>query len=116
MPTETRWTTAVAIVMPSRTGHTLKRVAKVIAMSWDLSPSSATKMTPKATRVLTRTASTGPAGGPLSRCGGDGRPGGGGAFLLRGGRKRALAPPLLRGQDFPPACRKQAARPDVRRE
>src|SRR4051812_2187518 len=59
MPTDTRCTIAVARVMLTRTGHTLKRVAKVNAMSWDLSPSSATKMTPKALRVLTRTASTG---------------------------------------------------------
>ena len=59
MPTDTRCTTAVAMVMPRSTGQTLKRVAKVSAMSWDLSPSSATKMTPKATSVLTRTASTG---------------------------------------------------------
>src|SRR4051794_10511255 len=44
--------------MPQMTGHTLKRVAKVRAMSCDLSPSSATKMTPKAMRVLRRTAST----------------------------------------------------------
>jgi hypothetical protein len=60
MATEARWTIAVAIVMPRRTGHTLKRVAKVRAMSWDLSPSSATKMTPKETSVLTKTASTEP--------------------------------------------------------
>ena len=59
MATDTRWTTAVAIVMPMSTGHTLKRVAKVSAMSWDLSPSSATKMTPKETSVLMNTASTG---------------------------------------------------------
>src|SRR3954452_23995619 len=58
MPTETRWTTAVAIVMPRRTVHTRYRVAKVSAMSCDLSPSSATKMTPKESRVLYRTAST----------------------------------------------------------
>src|SRR4051794_16520179 len=45
--------------MPTSTGHTLKRVAKVNAMSWDLSPSSATKMTPNARSVLARTASTG---------------------------------------------------------
>src|SRR3954454_18803450 len=74
MATDTRCTIAVAAVMPSSTGHTLKRVAKVRAMSWDLSPSSATKMTPKATRVLVRTASTGallvrpgPRRGPRSR-------------------------------------------------
>ncbi len=59
MPTDTRCTIAVATVMPMSTGHTLKRVAKVRAMSWDLSPSSATKMTPKETSVLMSTASTG---------------------------------------------------------
>src|SRR3954468_7263971 len=71
MPTEERGTTAVAVVMPRRTGHTRKRVAKVRAMSWDLSPSSATKMTPKARRVLTRTASTvrdGPLRSGRARC------------------------------------------------
>src|SRR3954468_17010831 len=62
MPTDTRWTIAVAIVMPSRTGQTLNRVAKVSAMSWDLSPSSGTKMTPNETTVLMKTASTGDAG------------------------------------------------------
>ena len=67
MPTDARCTTAVAIVMPMSTGHTLKRVAKVRAMSWDLSPSSATKMTPKETSVLMRTASTD--GWGLSRSG-----------------------------------------------
>src|SRR3954454_14946169 len=67
MPTDTRCTIAVAAVMPMITGHTLKRAAKVIAMSWDLSPSSATKMTPNETSVLMKTASTGRLG--LSRSG-----------------------------------------------
>src|SRR3954453_16545381 len=47
MPTETRCTNAVAAVMPISTGTGLKRVAKVSAISCDLSPSSATKMTAK---------------------------------------------------------------------
>src|SRR3954453_5793334 len=64
MATDTRWTIAVAIVMPMRTGQTLNRVAKVSAMSWDLSPSSATKMTPKETTGLMRTASAA-RGGPF---------------------------------------------------
>src|SRR3712207_1555022 len=40
--------------MPIRTGQGLKRVANVSAISWDLSPSSATKMTAKLTAVATR--------------------------------------------------------------
>src|SRR4051812_13980261 len=85
--------------MPMRTGHTLKRVAKVNAMSWDLSPSSATKMTPNARSVLARTASTGRFG-PL--------------WSDRGERKpstrhiAAWIEGLARLED-------QAARPDVRR-
>ena len=38
------------MVMPMRIGSGLYRVAKASAMSWDLSPSSATKITPKLTR------------------------------------------------------------------
>ena len=49
MATDARCTTAVATVMPISTGIGLNRVAKVSAISWDLSPSSATKMTPKLT-------------------------------------------------------------------
>jgi hypothetical protein len=45
--TENPCTTAVAKVMPINTARSGKRVAKVRAMSWLLSPSSATKMTPK---------------------------------------------------------------------
>ena len=44
--------------MPISTGTGLKRVAKVRAMSWDLSPSSATKMTAKLSAVATRKPST----------------------------------------------------------
>src|SRR5690349_9180216 len=54
MPTETACTTAVATVMPIRTGTGLNRVAKVMAISWDLSPSSATKMTAKLSAVANR--------------------------------------------------------------
>src|SRR3954453_4378270 len=85
--------------MPTSTGHTLKRVAKVNAMSWDLSPSSATKMTPNARSVLARTAST--------------------------GRYGPLWSDRVRGEDLDPAhtawieglarLENQAARPDVRR-
>ena len=45
--TEAAWVIAVAIVMPMSTRHAGKRVAKASAMSWLLSPSSATKITPK---------------------------------------------------------------------
>src|SRR4051812_41744717 len=58
MPTETRCTRAVATVMPISTGHGLNRVAKVRAMSWDLSPSSATKMTAKLIASAARKPST----------------------------------------------------------
>src|SRR5215207_5301497 len=54
MPTETACTTAVATVMPISTGTGLKRVANVSAMSCDLSPSSATKITAKLSAVATR--------------------------------------------------------------
>ncbi len=54
--TLTRWTAVVAMVMPASTGHVLKRVANVIAMSWLLSPSSATKITAR----LIQNASNGP--------------------------------------------------------
>jgi hypothetical protein len=47
MPTLTAWTTAVATVMPVNTGRARNRVANAIAISCDLSPSSATKMTAK---------------------------------------------------------------------
>src|SRR3954454_11600971 len=60
--------------MPTRTVQTLNRVAKVSAMSWDLSPSSATKMTPNARSVLVRTASTGRYGPLWSDRGEMGRP------------------------------------------
>src|ERR1700754_3154290 len=52
MPTEARWTMAVAAVMPTSTSRTRYRAANVIAISWLLSPSSATKIT----AVLSRTA------------------------------------------------------------
>ena len=55
MATEPRWTSRVAMAIPTRTGSARKRVAKVRAMSWLLSPSSATKITAK----LSRKASTG---------------------------------------------------------
>src|ERR1700754_1364155 len=54
MPTETRCTSAVAAVIPISTGHSRKRVAKVSAISCDLSPSSATKMTAKLSAVAAR--------------------------------------------------------------
>src|SRR4051794_38123234 len=98
--TDTRCTIAVATVMPTSTGHTLKRVAKVNAMSWDLSPSSATKMTPNARSVLARTASTGRYG-PLSSV-----PGRGARTSTR--HIAAWIEGLARLED-------QAARPDVRR-
>src|SRR4051795_7577663 len=99
MATEARWTIAVAMVMPSRTGHTLKRVAKVRAMSWDLSPSSATKMTPKETSVLMKTASTEPSG--LSD--------------PAGTEMRDLDPACCLDRRSRPPRRSGAARPDVRR-
>src|SRR3954451_5158162 len=54
MPTETRCTSAVAAVIPINTGPGRKRVAKVSAMSCDLSPSSATKMTTKLSAAAAR--------------------------------------------------------------
>jgi hypothetical protein len=45
-----RWTSAVAAVIPASTGSARNRVAKVSAMSWLLSPSSATKITARLTR------------------------------------------------------------------
>ena len=50
MPTEIAWVIAVAMVMPMSTRQAEKRVENARAMSWLLSPSSATKMTPKATQ------------------------------------------------------------------
>jgi hypothetical protein len=44
-----RWTSAVAAVIPASTGSARNRVAKVSAMSWLLSPSSATKITARLT-------------------------------------------------------------------
>src|SRR3954447_4608906 len=85
--------------MPTRTGHTLKRVAKVSAMSWDLSPSSATKMTPKAISVLANTASTGRYG-PL---------------WSDRARQETSTRHVLPGSKVSPAWQNQAARPDVRR-
>src|SRR4051794_39918001 len=78
MPTETACTTAVATVMPISTGQGLNRVAKVRAMSWDLSPSSATKMTAKLIARAARKTSTrtNPGiGGPGGSCTGRLRPG-----------------------------------------
>ena len=57
MPTDTACTAAVAMVMPSRIATARKRVAKASAISWLLSPISATKMAPKATTVPPRTRS-----------------------------------------------------------
>src|SRR4051812_36573151 len=54
MPTDTRCTSAVAAVIPISTGPGRKRVAKVSAMSCDLSPSSATKMTTKLSAAAAR--------------------------------------------------------------
>jgi hypothetical protein len=42
-----RCTAVVATVMPPRTTHQRWRSANVMAISWDLSPSSATKITAK---------------------------------------------------------------------
>ena len=61
MATDAACTTAVATVIPIRTGQGLNRVANVMAMSCDLSPSSATKITPK----LTASAATNPCIGTL---------------------------------------------------
>jgi hypothetical protein len=47
MPTLIACVTAVAIVIPTRTGHGLYLAEKAIAINWLLSPSSATKITPK---------------------------------------------------------------------
>jgi hypothetical protein len=71
--TENAWTTAVAIVMPMRTLVALYRVANAMAISWLLSPSSATKITPK----LSRKASIGlkPAGALFGNGGWDRIPG-----------------------------------------
>ena len=53
--TDTRWTRAVATVMPISTGTARYRVANVNAISWLLSPSSATKITPKLTKIAVST-------------------------------------------------------------
>src|SRR3972149_2137948 len=53
--TEKACTSAVATAMPIKTWVALKRVANARAMSWLLSPNSATKITP----VLNQKASTG---------------------------------------------------------
>lgn len=56
MITDTRWTSAVATVIPIKTGTVLNLMANVMAISWLLSPSSAMKIT----AVLSRRASTTP--------------------------------------------------------
>ncbi|CAB4732432.1 unannotated protein [freshwater metagenome] len=50
MPTDTACTTAVAVVMPASTTRIGNRVAKVRAINWLLSPSSATKIKAKLIR------------------------------------------------------------------
>ena len=50
MPTDIACTTAVAVVMPASTTRIGNRVAKVRAINWLLSPSSATKMKAKLIR------------------------------------------------------------------
>src|SRR5512138_3000821 len=74
MPTETRCTSAVATVMPISTGTGLKRVAKVSAISCDLSPSSATKMTAKLSASAARKPFTKELPGYRDREEGAGRP------------------------------------------
>jgi hypothetical protein len=48
--TDIRWTTAVAAAIAPSTVQKRYRVANVIAINCDLSPSSATKITPKLSR------------------------------------------------------------------
>src|SRR4051812_36253128 len=69
MATLNACTTAVAIVIPMRIGSGLYRAENASAMSWLLSPSSATKMIPKLTTTACTTRPVYPAGARLWQSG-----------------------------------------------